>query len=246
MIARPDNIRRGGYEKSMKAFASRSRLVRSRTAGFAVRQTRRYQLGADCRRAFELGRVLVDARRDVGGDVVVRERRVGEVREAVRAHAGGGLEVVGPIGGGDRLGRPVAAVREQVAARTVSRRGRTAKGALPCVYDLELRRVSGAVGVEGCRNPWERAASEGEAPTSAPAPFCAVDVPAVVEEATLATPAEPAPPQPAASSENAATATTEATMSGWWQRTMFGSFQSRTREAHHCNLNVSALRLRGC
>jgi hypothetical protein len=79
----------------------------------------------------------------------------------------------------------------------------------------------------------------------ATAPFCVV-VAAVVAEATLATPDEPPPPQPAASSENAATATTEARMSERRQLTMFGSFQSRARKAHHRNLNVSALRLRGC
>jgi hypothetical protein len=87
------------------------------------------------------------------------------------------------------------------------------------------------------RMHWEKATS----------PFCVVGVVAAgVEDATLATPGEPPPPQPAASSENAATATTAVKMSERWQRTMLGSFQSRAMEAHHRNLNVTALKLRGC
>jgi hypothetical protein len=82
---------------------------------------------------------------------------------------------------------------------------------------------------------------------SSPFPLCVVVVAAAVEEATLATPpGEPPLPQPAANSDNAATAMTEVRMSGRRQRTMFGSLQSRARKAHHCNLNVSAPRLRGC
>jgi hypothetical protein len=80
------------------------------------------------------------------------------------------------------------------------------------------------------------------------APFCVVVaaavVEAVVEEATLATPGEPPLPQPAASSEHAASAKTEARISGGRHRTIFGSFQSRARKAHHRNLNESPLCLR--
>jgi hypothetical protein len=54
------------------------------------------------------------------------------------------------------------------------------------------------------------------------------------------------PPQPAASSEHATTATTDAMMSGGRERSMFEAFQSTASKAHHRNLNVSALRLRGC
>jgi hypothetical protein len=68
----------------------------------------------------------------------------------------------------------------------------------------------------------------------------------VVEEATFATPGELPPPQPAASSEHAAAATSDAMMSGGRERSMFGSFQSTASKAHHRNLNVLALRLRGC
>ena len=78
-------------------------MPRSVSAGMAIGQTRRYQPRADRRRAPEPGSVLVDARRDVEPDVVARERRVGEVGEAVRAHACGAPEVVGPIGRGDRV-----------------------------------------------------------------------------------------------------------------------------------------------
>jgi hypothetical protein len=86
-----------------------------------------------------------------------------------------------------------------------------------------------------------------EKATATAASFRVVVVAAVVEEATLATRGEPPPlPQPAASSEKAATATTEGRMSGRRQRMMCGSFQSRTGKAHHRNLNVSALKLRGC
>jgi hypothetical protein len=76
------------------------------------------------------------------------------------------------------------------------------------------------------------------------APFCAAVVAALVEAATLATTGEPPPPQPAASSEHAAIATTEARLSGGRHRTMFGSFQSRARKAHHGNLSGSPLCLR--
>ena len=94
--------------------------------------------------------------------------------------------------------------------------------------------------------PWERM-QRAKANAEAIVPVCVVVVPscavvaALVEEATLATPGEPPPPQPAASSESAATATTEARMSGGRHRTMFGSFQSRARKAHHRNLNGSPL-----
>jgi hypothetical protein len=101
--------------------------------------------------------------------------------------------------------------------------------------------------VEGSGNvgtPWER--MQREKATAAAASFCVVVVAAVMEEATLATLGEPPPPQPAASSENATTATTDVRMTGRRQRTMFGSLQSRAEKAHHRNLNVSALRLRGC
>jgi hypothetical protein len=80
------------------------------------------------------------------------------------------------------------------------------------------------------------------------APFCVVVAAAVVEaaveEATLATPGEPPLPQPAASSGHAATATIETRMSGGRHRTIFGSFQSGARKAHHRNLSGSPLCLR--
>jgi hypothetical protein len=101
--------------------------------------------------------------------------------------------------------------------------------------------------MEGSGNvgtPWERMQRENG--TAAAAPFCVVVVAAVVEEATLATLGEPPPPQPAASSAHAATATRELRMSGRRQHMLFGSFHSRARKVHHRNLNVSALRLRGC
>jgi hypothetical protein len=80
----------------------------------------------------------------------------------------------------------------------------------------------------------------------AAAPFWLLVVAAVAEEPTRATPGEPPLPQPAVRSEDAATAARDVRMSGRRQRMMFGSFQSRAREAHHRNLNVSAPKLRSC
>src|SRR5262249_18324922 len=77
--------------------------VRSRRTGLAIGQTRRYQPDAARPRAGELRRVGVDARWDLEPDGVALEYRVGEVRNAVRAHAGGGPQVVHVIGRTDRL-----------------------------------------------------------------------------------------------------------------------------------------------
>ena len=192
----------------------------------AVGQTRRYQPGADLRRAREPGSVLVDARRDVEPDVVARERRVGEVTETVRAHACGAPEVVGPIGRGDRVPRGGSGAG---CCRDPPRAPGPGTRSSPSDRSLDLSKTPWLFGSGHPVMPWERM-QRAKANAEASVPFCVVVVApvvaAVVEEATLATPAEPPPPQPAASSANAATRTTEARMSGLRQRTMFGSLRS--------------------
>src|SRR5258708_7912799 len=106
-------------------------------------QTRRYELGAGTSCALELRRVLVGGRRDVGLDAAVPECRVGKVRETMRAHASGGLEVVSPIGRGDR--RPRGRGAEQVIAGTILDRpdlGHPVAG-LPQLRLIELSTAGG-------------------------------------------------------------------------------------------------------
>src|SRR5262249_21205444 len=85
-------------------------VARSRGAAAAVGQTRRYQLDAGRLRPLGLGRVRIDARRDVELDAVVLERRIGEVGNSVGAHATGGLEVGGLIGTSDPLPKGLVTV----------------------------------------------------------------------------------------------------------------------------------------
>src|ERR1700722_11266071 len=102
----PEGRVRGG-EAIVVGSAAISSLQRGAVGSVraAVGQTGGDQFLAGRRCALELGGGLVDVRWDVELDAVALERRVGEAREAVCAHAGGALEVIELIGAGDRVSR---------------------------------------------------------------------------------------------------------------------------------------------
>src|SRR5262249_10110690 len=112
-----------------------------------------------------------------------------------------------------------------------------------CTVSLRLRPPtrcgSGKLGT-----PWER--MQREKATSCGVAFCVVVVAARREEGRLATLQEPPLAQPAASSENEATATIEVRISARRQPMRSVPFSREQAKAHHRNLNVLALRLRGC
>ena len=118
---------------------------------------------------------------------VLRERRIGKVRNPVSAHAGGGLEVVDLVGAGDlapsRRAPPGSRSPQAVAAAS-NRAGLTLPGApRPGAFWITpLLSGSGNVGT-----PWERMQRE-----YATGPVCGVvgrssRLVGGVEEATLAT-----------------------------------------------------------